>query len=69
MSPSEIDVVRAFIAAINRRNPSEISDLMAEDHPLRGPVRKPKIDWRRFRGRRRVVRFAGERFRRLPEVI
>ena len=29
---TEIDVVEAFIAAINRRIPSQISCLMAEDH-------------------------------------
>jgi ketosteroid isomerase-like protein len=29
---SEIDVVEAFIAAINRRSPAEISNLMTEDH-------------------------------------
>ncbi len=32
MSSSATDIVRAFIAAINRRNLMEISDLMAEDH-------------------------------------
>lgn len=32
MISNEIKVVKAFIAAINRRNPSEISDLMTEDH-------------------------------------
>jgi limonene-1,2-epoxide hydrolase len=32
MTSNEINVVKAFIAAINRRNPSEISDLMTEDH-------------------------------------
>jgi ketosteroid isomerase-like protein len=32
MTSKEISVVKAFIAAINRRNPSEISDLMTEDH-------------------------------------
>ena len=32
MIANETDVVRAFIAAINRRSPPEISDLMAEDH-------------------------------------
>ena len=32
MSSKEIDVVKAFIAAINRRNPSEMSDLMTDDH-------------------------------------
>jgi limonene-1,2-epoxide hydrolase len=32
MISNEIDVVKAFIAAINRRNSSEISDLMTEDH-------------------------------------
>ena len=32
MTSNEIKVVRAFIAAINRRNPSEISGLMTEDH-------------------------------------
>ena len=32
MTSSEINVVKAFIAAINRRNPSAISDLMTEDH-------------------------------------
>ena len=32
MTSKEIDVVKAFIAAINRRAPSEISRLMTEDH-------------------------------------
>ena len=32
MISSEIKVVKAFIAAINRRNPSAISSLMTEDH-------------------------------------
>jgi len=32
MTSNEIKVVEAFIAAINRRVPSEISSLMAEDH-------------------------------------
>jgi len=32
MSSNAIDVVRAFIAAINRRNPAEISALMTDDH-------------------------------------
>jgi hypothetical protein len=32
MTSNEINVVKAFIAAINRRNPSEISGLMTEDH-------------------------------------
>ena len=32
MTSDEIDVVKAFIVAINRRNPSEMSDLMTEDH-------------------------------------
>jgi limonene-1,2-epoxide hydrolase len=32
MTSNEINVVQAFIAAINRRDPSEISDLMTEDH-------------------------------------
>jgi limonene-1,2-epoxide hydrolase len=32
MTSQEIAVVEAFIAAINRRAPSEISDLMTEDH-------------------------------------
>jgi ketosteroid isomerase-like protein len=32
MTSDEIDVVKAFIAAINRRNPSEISVLMTDDH-------------------------------------
>jgi predicted ester cyclase len=32
MRSNEIDIVKAFIAAINRRAPSEISNLMAEDH-------------------------------------
>jgi limonene-1,2-epoxide hydrolase len=31
-SSNEIDVVTAFIAAINRHNPSEIFGLMTEDH-------------------------------------
>jgi ketosteroid isomerase-like protein len=29
---NEIDVVEAFIAAINRRSPAEIAELMTEDH-------------------------------------
>jgi len=32
MVATEIDAVKAFITAINRRNPSEISGLMTEDH-------------------------------------
>ena len=32
MTSNEIDIVKAFIAAINRRAPSEISRLMTEDH-------------------------------------
>jgi len=32
MISSEIEVVQAFIAAINRRNPAELSALMTEDH-------------------------------------
>jgi limonene-1,2-epoxide hydrolase len=34
MLPQEIEVVKAFIAAINRRAPLEISGLMTEDHVL-----------------------------------
>jgi limonene-1,2-epoxide hydrolase len=30
--PSQIEVVEAFVAAINRRSPGDISDLMTEDH-------------------------------------
>jgi ketosteroid isomerase-like protein len=32
MTTNEIKVVEAFIAAINRRSPSGIADLMTEDH-------------------------------------
>jgi ketosteroid isomerase-like protein len=32
MTSTQIDVVNAFVAAINRRNPHEICDLMTEDH-------------------------------------
>ena len=32
MTSNETDVVRAFIAAINRRSSPDISDLMTEDH-------------------------------------
>jgi limonene-1,2-epoxide hydrolase len=32
MTSDEINVVEAFIAAINRHHPSELSDLMTEDH-------------------------------------
>ncbi|MBM3310371.1 MAG: nuclear transport factor 2 family protein [Candidatus Aminicenantes bacterium] len=32
MAPDSIEVVRAFVAAINRRSPAEISRLMTEDH-------------------------------------
>jgi steroid delta-isomerase-like uncharacterized protein len=32
MTSSEIDVVKAFIAAINRRNAAELAALMTEDH-------------------------------------
>ncbi len=32
MTSNEIDVVRAFVAAINRRSPAEMSALMTEDH-------------------------------------
>jgi len=33
MTSTEIDVVNAFVAAINRRNLHEICDLMTDDHP------------------------------------
>jgi len=32
MTSNEIDVVKAFVAAINRRSPPEVSDMMTEDH-------------------------------------
>jgi limonene-1,2-epoxide hydrolase len=32
MAAKKIEVVKAFIAAINRRSPAEISGLMTEDH-------------------------------------
>jgi len=32
MTSTDIKVVKSFIAAINRRDPSEISNLMTEDH-------------------------------------
>ena len=32
MTTDEIDIVKAFIEAINRRNPAEISSWMTEDH-------------------------------------
>jgi limonene-1,2-epoxide hydrolase len=32
MIPDEINTVKALIAAINQRNPSEISSMMTEDH-------------------------------------
>jgi len=32
MTSDEISVVKAFIAAINRRDPAELSDLMTDDH-------------------------------------
>lgn len=32
MTSNRIEIVKAFIAAINRRNPTEISALMTEDH-------------------------------------
>jgi len=35
MATNTIDVVKAFIAAINKRNPSEMSDLMTEDHTFK----------------------------------
>jgi limonene-1,2-epoxide hydrolase len=36
MTSNEINIVEAFIAAINRRDPSEISALMTEDHTFAG---------------------------------
>ncbi|MDQ1355015.1 MAG: hypothetical protein QG657_5324 [Acidobacteriota bacterium] len=35
MTSNRIDVVRAFITAINRRNPAEMSTLMTEDHTFK----------------------------------
>lgn len=32
MTSSEMNIAAAFIAAINRHSPSEISSLMTEDH-------------------------------------
>jgi ketosteroid isomerase-like protein len=38
MTSNEINVVKTFIAAINRRNPAEISSLMTEDHTFVDPA-------------------------------
>lgn len=55
MTSTEIDVVNAFVAAINRRSPPEISDLMTEDHTFvdsRGTVesgrQKMTAGWREY---------------------
>jgi hypothetical protein len=56
-----MDVVAAFIAAINRRDPSEISGLMTEDHTF--------VDsgGRRESGRENMVAGWKEYFRMFPD--
>ena len=61
MTSSEIDVVKAFIAAINRRALSEISSLMTDDHSFvdsGGRLRS---------GREKVTAGWGEYFRMFPD--
>jgi uncharacterized protein (TIGR02246 family) len=61
VSSKEIDVVETFIAAINRRNPSEIADLMTDDHTFvdsRGTVQS---------GRENMVAGWEQYFRMFPD--
>jgi len=61
MTSTEIDVVTAFVAAINRRNPHEICDLMTEDHTFvdsRGRVES---------GRQKMTAGWHEYFRMFPD--
>ena len=61
MTSNEIDVVKAFVAAINRRSPPEISDLMTEDHTFvdsGGRVRS---------GRQNLIAGWREYFRMFPD--
>jgi ketosteroid isomerase-like protein len=61
MTSNEIDTVRAFIASINRRNPSEISDLMTDDHTFVDSVGRIES------GRRRMIAGWREYFRMFPD--
>lgn len=61
MLSDEIDVVKAFIAAINRRSPSEMSDLMTEDHTLVDPGGRVES------GRQNVIAGWNEYFRMFPD--
>jgi ketosteroid isomerase-like protein len=61
MTSTEVDVVNAFIAAINRRSPAEISDLITEDHAFvdsRGRVES---------GRQKMTAAWSEYFRMFPD--
>jgi len=61
MTSTDIEVVKAYIAAINRRDPSEISNLMTDDHTF--------VDsgGRIHSGRENMVRGWQEYFRMFPD--
>ena len=61
MTSNEIDVVKAFIAAINRRSPPEISDLMTEDHTFVDSAGKVES------GRQNMTAGWNEYFRMFPD--
>jgi len=61
MTSNEIDVVKAFIAAINRRSPPEISDLMTEDHTFVDSAGKVQS------GRQNMTAGWNEYFRMFPD--
>jgi ketosteroid isomerase-like protein len=61
MIENETDVVMAFIAAINRRSPPEISDLMTEDHTFVDSVGKVES------GRQKMTAGWKEYFRLFPD--
>lgn len=61
MTSMEIGVVEAFVAAINRRSPREISDLMTEDHTFVDSAGRVES------GRRNTTAGWSEYFRMFPD--
>jgi len=61
MSSIETNVVNAFIEAINRHNPSELSALMTEDHTFVDSAGSTQS------GREKMIAGWGEYFRMFPD--
>ena len=63
MIANEIDVVKAFIAAINSRQPAEIAGLMTDDHTFVDSRGRAEY------GREKMIEGWKEYFRKFPDYL